>query len=63
MPDEIEEFEAQIEELNTCLSDPKCYEEKGIIAVSSQLETIKSQYETKVERFLELEELIESFNV
>ncbi|MFA7083847.1 MAG: ABC-F family ATP-binding cassette domain-containing protein [Arcobacteraceae bacterium] len=61
LPDEIDVFEARIEELNACLSDPKCYEEKGIIAVSSELETVKVEYEEKVERFLELEELIESF--
>ena len=42
--------------------DPKCYEEKGIVAVSKELADVELTYETKVERFLELEELIESFN-
>ena len=42
--------------------DPKCYEEKGIVAVSQELEKVEAIYETKVERFLQLEELIESFN-
>ena len=51
----------KIDELNACLSNPKCYEQKGIVAVSSELEITKEQYEEKVERFLELEELIESF--
>ena len=62
LPEEIEELEDKIETINKCLMDPKCYEEKGIVAVSKELEELESIYETKVERFLELEELIESFN-
>ena len=42
--------------------DPKCYEQKGIVAMSKELDETKEIYEQKVERFLELEELIESFN-
>jgi ATP-binding cassette subfamily F protein uup len=61
LPQEIEALELKIDELNSCLSNPKCYEQKGIVAVSAELEQIKAQYEEKVERFLELEELIESF--
>jgi len=62
LPLEIEDLEEKIEEINQCLSNPKCYEEKGIVAVSKELEDIKNIYEEKVERYLELEELIESFN-
>lgn len=62
LPKEIEEYEIEIEEINKCLSNPKCYEEKGIVAVSKELEKVEQEYELKVERFLELEELIESFN-
>ncbi|XPV69791.1 MAG: ribosomal protection-like ABC-F family protein [Halarcobacter sp.] len=62
LPDEIEKLEEQIEQINECLSNPACYEQKGIVAVSQELDKIKEVYETKVERFLELEELIESFN-
>ncbi|PPK60242.1 ATP-binding cassette subfamily F protein uup [Malaciobacter marinus] len=62
LPNEIEELENKIEEINNCLANPKCYEQKGIVVVSQELEEVKSVYETKVERFLELEELIESFN-
>lgn len=61
LPQELETLETKIEALTACLSNPKCYEEKGIIAVSSELEITKEVYEEKVERFLELEELIESF--
>ncbi len=62
LPDEIEEFEKKIEEINECLANPTCYEQKGIVAVSKELEEIEIIYEQKVERFLELEELVESFN-
>ncbi|RXJ60016.1 ribosomal protection-like ABC-F family protein [Candidatus Marinarcus aquaticus] len=61
LPKEIEQIEAQIEAINACLSNPACYEQKGIVAVSQELEEIKAIYEEKVERFLELEELVESF--
>jgi ATP-binding cassette subfamily F protein uup len=62
LPDEIEELEAKIEEINECLSNPECYARKGIVAISKELEETEEIYEAKVERFLELEELIESFN-
>lgn len=61
LPQELETLETKIEELTLCLSNPKCYEQKGIVTVSSELEITKEAYEEKVERFLELEELIESF--
>lgn len=62
LPKEIEELEQKIEEINHCLSTPSCYEEKGIVTVSKELEECEALYEEKVERFLELEELVESFN-
>ena len=62
LPNEIEELEAKIEELNNCLADPKCYEKIGIVTLSKELEEKKAIYEEKVERFLTLEELVESFN-
>ncbi len=62
LPNEIEELEVKIEELNSCLADPKCYEKIGIVALSKELEEKKAIYEEKVERFLTLEELVESFN-
>ncbi|PLY04654.1 MAG: ABC transporter ATP-binding protein [Arcobacter sp.] len=62
LPEEIEKLENLIEEINLCLSNPKCYEEKGIVAVSKELEEAEVIYESKVERFLEIEELMESFN-
>jgi len=62
LPDEIEAMELKIEEINNCLMDPKCYEQKGIVVVSQELEAVEKEYEEKVEKFLELEELVESFN-
>ncbi|WP_164469467.1 ribosomal protection-like ABC-F family protein [Aliarcobacter cryaerophilus] len=62
LPNELEELENKIAELNNCLADPKCYEKIGIVALSKELEEKKAIYEKKVERFLELEELVESFN-
>lgn len=62
LPKEIEELESKLEEINNCLANPKCYEQKGIVAISKELEETKDLYEVKVERFLELEELVESFN-
>ena len=59
LPSLIEELELKIQELNTCLSNPKCYEQRGIIAVSSELEEVKAEYEAKVERYLELEMKVE----
>lgn len=59
LPSVIEELELKIEELNTCLSNPKCYEQRGIVAVSSELEEVKAEYEAKVERYLELEMKVE----
>ncbi|MFY9085427.1 ribosomal protection-like ABC-F family protein [Aliarcobacter cryaerophilus] len=62
LPNELEELENKIAELNNCLADPKCYEKIGIVALSKELEEKKAIYEEKVERFLTLEELVESFN-
>ena len=62
LPKELEDLELKLDELNSCLMDPKCYEQKGIVAMSQELDATKEIYENKVERFLELEELIESFN-
>ena len=62
LPKELEDLELKLDEINSCLMDPKCYEQKGIVAMSNELDATKELYENKVERFLELEELIESFN-
>jgi ATP-binding cassette subfamily F protein uup len=62
LPEQIEDLEKQIEALNECLSNPECYQEKGLVAVSQELDALNQLYEEKVEQYLELEELVESFN-
>jgi len=62
LPKEIELLEQKIEELNSCMMNPSCYEQKGLVSLSSELDEVNKIYEEKVERYLELEELIESFN-
>ncbi len=62
LPVQIEELEQKIEELNKCMMNPDCYEQQGLVALSSQLDETNKIYEQKVERYLELEELMESFN-
>jgi len=60
LPKEIEKLEDEMQTLNNCLMDPFCYEEKGIVTVSKELDDVSKIYNTKVERFLELEEIVES---
>ncbi|MCD4759048.1 MAG: ABC-F family ATP-binding cassette domain-containing protein [Arcobacteraceae bacterium] len=62
LPKEIEKLEQKIEELNTCMMNPDCYEQKGLVALSQELDDTNKTYEQKVERYLELEDLVESFN-
>jgi len=59
LPDEIEELEAKIESLNDCLANPECYQEKGLSALSNELQEIEALYEEKSDRYLELLELYE----
>jgi len=61
LPDEIDELETKVAELNECLANPECYEEKGIVKTSEELEKLKTLLEEKIERYLELEEKVESF--
>ncbi len=58
LPEEIEKLEIEIKKINECLSNPKCYEGKGIVAISKELEDITQSYDEKVERYLEIEEMI-----
>ena len=61
LPKEIEKLEFEIFELEKCIMDPLCYEDKGLTAVSIELSNTNELYETKVDRFLQLEEIVESF--
>ncbi len=60
LPDEIEVLEAQIEQLNVCLQDPDCYQEKGLTAITEELALLEETYEEKSDRYLEVLEIFES---
>jgi len=56
LPKLIEELETTIAEIEKCLANPECYQEKGLVTLSEELEEIKKIYDNKVERYLSLEE-------
>jgi ATP-binding cassette subfamily F protein uup len=62
LPLKIEKLEQEIEKTNNCLANPECYQEKGLTELGKQLETLESEYEEVVERFLEIEEKIEEIS-
>jgi len=62
LPDLIEELEAKIDELNACLYDAKCYEEKGLINVTDELKRVEEEYEVMSERYLEVLEMEEELS-
>jgi ATP-binding cassette subfamily F protein uup len=59
LPQEIEQLEAKMEQINSCLADPSCYEAKGISFLADELAALEADYELKVEELLEIEEKIE----
>ena len=59
LPDEIEQLEIQIQQLNNCLADPSCYEEKGISTLARELSDSEVLYEQKVDALLTIEEKLE----
>ena len=62
LPDLIEALEAKIEEINACLYDPSCYEEKGLVNVADELKKVEAEYEEMSERYLEVLELEEELS-
>ena len=60
LPDEIEALETQITEINACLYDPKCYEEKGLSTLSETLKELEATYENKTDEYLEVLEVYEA---
>jgi ATP-binding cassette subfamily F protein uup len=63
LPKLIEELEITIAEIEECLANPECYQEKGLVSLSKELEEIKKIYDEKVDRFLELEEKKEALQM
>ncbi len=58
-PKQIEEMEEKIEELQTCLANPECYEKRGIVSLSEELEELQKKYDEMVDILLEIEEKAE----
>ncbi len=59
LPDQIDELETKIDEINTCLYDPECYQEKGLTTLTEELEALQKTYEEISDRYLEVLELQE----
>jgi ATP-binding cassette subfamily F protein uup len=55
-PDLIEKMETEIQNLENCLSNPDCYQKKGLSEVSKNFDEVKEKYEEVVEKYLEVEE-------
>ncbi|MEA3331151.1 MAG: ABC-F family ATP-binding cassette domain-containing protein [Campylobacterota bacterium] len=62
LPQEIDQLETEIEEKNSCLANPKCYEDIGITALAKELKELEEIYEKKVEELLTIEEKEEEIN-
>lgn len=56
LPLEIEQLEHAIASIKACLSNPACYETKGLSALSLELKTKEDALEPLIETLLELEE-------
>jgi len=59
LPDLIEALEKKMDEINSCLYDPSCYEEKGLVNVADELKKVEAEYEEMSERYLEVLEMEE----
>jgi len=62
LPQQIEELEKSIDEINRCLYDPECYQERGLVELSAQLEEYQKSYDELSDRYLEVLELEEELN-
>ena len=60
LPDEIEALEEEMDQLNACLQDPECYQEKGLNVITEELALLEETYEEKSNRYLEVLEIFES---
>lgn len=62
LPAEIEELELKLDEINKCLSNPECYQQKGLAKLTQELNETQKSYDEKSERYLEVWELFESLS-
>ena len=60
LPKEIEKLESEIEEINICLSNPTCYENIGLSKLSDDLQKKQIALDSLIEKFLLIEEKIET---
>ena len=59
LPEKIEALEKKLDELNACLTDPECYNQRGLSTVSEELAATELEYEEASDRYLELLEKVE----
>ncbi|SFV51798.1 COG0488: ATPase components of ABC transporters with duplicated ATPase domains [hydrothermal vent metagenome] len=59
LPQQIDELEQKIDEINRCLYDPECYQDRGLVELSAQLEEYQKSYDELSDRYLEVLELEE----
>ncbi|MEA3418362.1 MAG: ATP-binding cassette domain-containing protein [Campylobacterota bacterium] len=59
LPPLIEALEEKIDQINACLYNPDCYQEKGLNILTQELEKLQSEYDELSERYLEVLELQE----
>jgi ATP-binding cassette subfamily F protein uup len=59
LPIMIEKLENEIEEMKKCLYNPECYQQIGIVELSTKLEEKEKELEPLIERYLEIEEKVE----
>ena len=56
LPSEIDELEARIADLESDLANPEAYQIRGIATLASELEALKSELDSKLERYFALEQ-------
>ncbi len=54
LPKKIEELESKIDELNSCLCNPQCYNQKGLSVVGEELSKVEKEYEKLSDIYLNL---------
>ncbi len=59
LPGIIENLENEVKELSKCLENPDCYNEKGLLSLSKELEEKQKELDETIEKFLDLEEKLE----
>ena len=60
LPGEIEELEQKIEEIEECIYERECYEKRGLVELTKELDALKRVLEEKVEAYLAIEEKLEA---